>query len=172
MTGASPAHRISARGMPPDVLDADGGNLPAFLHPLQEEFPETLETVLDAVRQVAPFFGTFVLRPDPRNADRGGGGALGRGVRHGRDLGEEPGREAGKRAFAEFEAGRNLTANQIEFLGMVIDHLTERGTVEPGALYESQFTDLNPLGIDGVFGPERAAEVIHVLEAVRRRAAA
>jgi type I restriction enzyme R subunit len=81
-------------------------------------------------------------------------------------------REAAKRAFAEFEAGRNLTANQLEFLNLIIDHLTERGVVEPSALYESPFTDLNPLGISGVFGPDRAAEVIGVLEAVKRRAAA
>jgi hypothetical protein len=31
------------------------------------------------------------------------------------------------RAFPEFLVGRKLTANQNEFLNMVIDHLTARG---------------------------------------------
>lgn len=31
-----------------------------------------------------------------------------------------------KEAFAEFLAGQNLNANQIEFINLIIDHLTER----------------------------------------------
>ncbi len=81
-------------------------------------------------------------------------------------------REAAKHAFAGFEAGRKLTANQLEFLNLIIEHLTERGVMEPSALYDSPFTDMNPLGISGVFGADNTAEVITILEAVRRSAAA
>jgi len=52
--------------------------------------------------------------------------------------------------------GRTLSANQIEFMGLIIDHLTERGVMDPRRLYESPFTDLNDQGLSGVFP---AAEV-------------
>jgi type I restriction enzyme R subunit len=81
-------------------------------------------------------------------------------------------REAAKRAFDRFSAGKTLNADQIELLNMIIDHLTERGIMEPSRLYESPFTDLNPLGVEGVFGSKGAAEVVHILDEVRRRAAA
>lgn len=81
-------------------------------------------------------------------------------------------KEAAKRAFAHFMTGRNLTANQIEFLNMVIDYLTERGIMEPRRLYESPFTDLNALGVDGVFNHADVAELVKVLDDIRRRAAA
>jgi type I restriction enzyme R subunit len=48
----------------------------------------------------------------------------------------------------------------LEFLNLIIDHLTERGVMKPSALYESPFTDLNPLGISGVFGAENPAGLI------------
>jgi predicted ATPase len=59
--------RSSANLIEPERLQADGRNLPAFLYYLQERFPEVLQRVLDTVRQVAPFIGTFVLRPEALN---------------------------------------------------------------------------------------------------------
>ena len=41
-------------------------------------------------------------------------------------------REAAKQAFSEFLLNRKLTANQHEFLNMIIDHLTARGVMAPG----------------------------------------
>ncbi len=81
-------------------------------------------------------------------------------------------RAAAKEAFGDFQAGRNLTANQMEFVGMIVDHLTENGVVDESRLYESPYTDLNPLGIDGLFAEEAATELFAVLDEVRRRAAA
>ena len=40
-------------------------------------------------------------------------------------------REAAKHAFTEFLDGRRLTADQLEFLDLVIDHLTARGRDGP-----------------------------------------
>jgi type I restriction enzyme R subunit len=81
-------------------------------------------------------------------------------------------REAAKAAFSEFTAGRTLSANQIEFLNLIIDHLTEKGQMDPGLLYESPFTDKDPMGVNGVFGLSDAKAVVEVIEAVRRSAAA
>jgi type I restriction enzyme R subunit len=81
-------------------------------------------------------------------------------------------RDAVQQAFAEFLAGRTLTANQIEFMNLIIDQLTEQGTMEPGRLYESPFTDFSDQGVVGVFSMEDAKRVIGVLQEVRARAAA
>ena len=81
-------------------------------------------------------------------------------------------RAAAKEAFAGFLAGRPLTVSQIEFVNMVVDHLTEHGVVEAGRLYESPYTDLNPLGLDGLFTGQAADALLSVLGDVRGRAAA
>jgi type I restriction enzyme, R subunit len=46
--------------------------------------------------------------------------------------------------MARFMAGKSPAANQIEFVNLIVDHLTEHGVVEPITLYESPFTDLTP----------------------------
>jgi len=81
-------------------------------------------------------------------------------------------REAAKSAFGEFLADKTLSANQIEFLNMIIEHLTDRGVMEPSLLYESPFTDFNSSGVAGVFDAAKTAKVIQILEDVRSRAAA
>lgn len=81
-------------------------------------------------------------------------------------------REAAKGALSTFLQGKTLAASQIEFVSLVIDHLTARGFMPLERLYDSPFTDLSPRGIDGVFPPEQADELIQALEAVRRRAVA
>lgn len=81
-------------------------------------------------------------------------------------------REAAKNAFSAFLVGRMLSANQIEFLNTIIDHLTEKGEMDPSLLYESPFTDFDPMGIAGIFDPDAASAVVAVLDEVRKRAAA
>ena len=81
-------------------------------------------------------------------------------------------RAAAKEAFADFITGRALTGNQIEFLDLVVDHLTEAGIMDAERLYESPYTDLSPSGLDGLFGPEAADELVSILGDIRHRAAA
>ncbi|OJY72334.1 MAG: restriction endonuclease subunit R [Rhodospirillales bacterium 70-18] len=81
-------------------------------------------------------------------------------------------RAAAKEAFAGFMASRSLTANQIELVDMIVDHLTERGVLDAGRLYESPYTFLSPLGVEGVFRSTDVDEVCAILEEVRGRAAA
>lgn len=81
-------------------------------------------------------------------------------------------REAAKKALNGFTAGKTLSANQIEFVNLIIDHLTEHGAMKPELLYESPFTDLNPKGPEGVFNSAQVDELIALLEAVNRRAVA
>ena len=81
-------------------------------------------------------------------------------------------REAAKEAFSQFLAGKTLTANQIEFVDLVIDHLTERGILDPRRLYESPFTDLDDQGVNGVFELGDVKELVKVINEVKARAAA
>jgi type I restriction enzyme R subunit len=81
-------------------------------------------------------------------------------------------RSAAKDALSAFLAGKPLSANQIEFINLVIDHLTEHGIVEPGRLYESPFTDLTPRGPDGLFSATQLDELIRTLDAVKATAVA
>jgi len=80
-------------------------------------------------------------------------------------------KEAAKSAFAAFLSGKSLTANQIEFINIIIDHLTEHGIIEAARLYESPFTDINPLGVEGVFNPSQVTELLSVIAKVRATAA-
>ena len=80
-------------------------------------------------------------------------------------------RNVAKQAFADFLSGRTLTPNQIEFIDLVINYLTEHGAMEPDRLYESPFTDFNPLGVEGLFKPAEITELFTVLSRIRASAA-
>lgn len=81
-------------------------------------------------------------------------------------------RQAAKRAFTSFIDRHRLTADQTEFLNLVIDYLTDRGVMDPRSLYESPSTDLHSMGVEGLFDSGAVAELIAVLGDVRSRAAA
>ena len=81
-------------------------------------------------------------------------------------------REAAQAAFAGFLSGRPLTGDQHEFLNLVIDHLTARGVMDPGLLYEAPFTDFNALGVEGVFPKADVVRLVEILREVEKRAAA
>ncbi|MBV8522231.1 MAG: hypothetical protein JOY71_08905, partial [Acetobacteraceae bacterium] len=68
--------------------------------------------------------------------------------------------------------GRGLTAHQLEFVDMIVDHLTERGAMDPRLLYESPFTDVDPLGVAGVFKEAEVVQLVQILRDVQGRAAA
>jgi type I restriction enzyme, R subunit len=81
-------------------------------------------------------------------------------------------REAAKEALSGFLLGKTPSANQIEFLNLIVDHLTEHGVMEPGLLYESPFTDLTPRGPTGLFTPSQVEALVAVLAGVRATALA
>ena len=81
-------------------------------------------------------------------------------------------REAAKRAFTEFLEGRRLTADQLEFLDLVIDHLTARGVMDPKLLYEAPFTDFDRNGVEGVFEKPDVVHLVQILREIEPRAAA
>lgn len=81
-------------------------------------------------------------------------------------------RDAAKAALAGFIGSRNLNANQIEFVNLVIEHLTEQGAMDPRRLYESPFTDFDAMGVNGLFRQGDVQVLVTALAELRRRAAA
>jgi type I restriction enzyme, R subunit len=55
-------------------------------------------------------------------------------------------RGAVNEAFSEFLAGGTATVAQIEFINLVIEHLTDQGIIDPALPYEPPFTDIAPTG--------------------------
>ena len=81
-------------------------------------------------------------------------------------------REAAKDALAGFLSGKTFGGNQIEFVNLIVNHLTEHGVMEASLLYESPFTDLTPQGPDGLFTSAQVDELIGALDRVRATAMA
>ena len=74
-------------------------------------------------------------------------------------------RAAAKRAFAGFLDDKRYSHNQMTFVNLVIDYLTEHGTVEAGRVYESPFTSVAPEGPEAIFVK---ADVDEFFEIVRQ----
>ena len=79
-------------------------------------------------------------------------------------------REAAKRAFDGFLAGKTLSANQIQFINLIVDYLTQSGWMRAGQLYESPFTDRNSKGVEGIFNSEQVDQLVGILDDIRMRA--
>ncbi len=81
-------------------------------------------------------------------------------------------REAAKGALASFLSGKAINSSQIEFLNLIVNHLTEHGVMDASLLYESPFTDVTPLGPEGLFNTEQVNELLEVLDRIRKTAVA
>lgn len=60
-------------------------------------------------------------------------------------------RAAAQAAFSKLLSSQSLTPPQIRFVEMIIEQLTARGVIEPGALYDAPFVNLHAGGPDGLF---------------------
>jgi type I restriction enzyme R subunit len=105
------------------------------------------------------------LREPARGGERSARGLFVRSL-----VGLDP--EAAKEVMTSFIAGKALSANQLEFTNLVVDHLTAHGVMEPARLYESPFTDITPRGPDGLFKPAELDDLLIRLAAVRTSAEA
>jgi type I restriction enzyme, R subunit len=80
-------------------------------------------------------------------------------------------RAAAKQAFAGFLDEKRYSKNQIEFVNMIIDYLTEHGVVEAGRVYESPFTASAPKGPESIFVQADLDELFEAIDEFRRAAA-
>ena len=77
---------------------------------------------------------------------------------------------AAQDAFAAFTDGKMFNADQLQFVKMIIDYLTERGAVPASALYESPFTNSTPQGPDSIFNSDQVDNIIEILASVDNNA--
>ncbi|WP_433228782.1 DEAD/DEAH box helicase family protein [Actinomadura formosensis] len=78
--------------------------------------------------------------------------------------------EAATAAFDHFQAGKKLSAAQLDFLQLLIGFLAKNGVVDVGALYRPPFTGLAPGGPEDLFTDTEVTSIQHVLEHVRATA--
>lgn len=81
-------------------------------------------------------------------------------------------RNAAKEAFGQFLDANRYSSQQIRFVEMLIERLTQSGLMDPGQLYEPPFTGIHHQGLDGAFADGDAQQLIVTLEEINRRAAA
>ena len=81
-------------------------------------------------------------------------------------------RAAAKSLFSGCTTQNALSANLAEFVNLIIDSLTEAGIVDPALFYESPFTDVDDMGLAGVFGDKQVQELLAIVRGVNAAAAA
>jgi type I restriction enzyme R subunit len=81
-------------------------------------------------------------------------------------------RAAVRETFGEFLAAGVATATQIEFINMVIEHLTDQGVMDPALLYEPPFTDVAPTGPEKLFDEEKVTRLFTKIQAINDSAVA
>ncbi|XLZ68758.1 DEAD/DEAH box helicase family protein [Massilia sp. SR12] len=81
-------------------------------------------------------------------------------------------REAAMHEFSEFINGTTVSPDQIEFVNLIVQELTQNGTMDADRLFESPFTDLNGQGPLGIFPATRVSQIVDVLNLIRERAVA
>ena len=79
-------------------------------------------------------------------------------------------RDAATDALSGFIAGRTFSANQLDFLNLVVNYLTEHGVMYAARLYESPFTEIAPQGPESLFTSDEIDALVAVLDSVRASA--
>lgn len=79
-------------------------------------------------------------------------------------------REAVEEALQDFVAETTLTAQQLDFLQVLTNHLVENGKVNPRALFDSPYNELAPSGPDVLFGNEKIGQLISILRSIESHA--
>lgn len=83
-----------------------------------------------------------------------------------------PDRATVTEAFGDFVANGSASAAQLEFVGMVIEHLTDQRVMNPGLLYEPPFTDVAATGPEHVFDEACVARLVKVIQRLSDSSAA
>jgi len=73
-------------------------------------------------------------------------------------------RAAAKEAFAEFLDDKRYSKNQIQFVSLIIDELTERGVVDVARVYETPYIALAPEGPETMFLETDLERLFELLE--------
>jgi len=78
-------------------------------------------------------------------------------------------RDSARRALNEALAGAVLSAAQLRFVEMIIDHLTKSGAMDPALLYASPYTDELPNGVSDLFDEKQVQELVDAIASFEPR---
>ncbi|CAM4506492.1 DEAD/DEAH box helicase family protein [Nocardia ninae] len=79
-------------------------------------------------------------------------------------------REAASEAFDEFQSGKNLSANQLHFLNMLVEVVARNGIVEVKDLWKQPFRALAPTGPEELFTSDEVADLVAIVKNFRTTA--
>ena len=80
-------------------------------------------------------------------------------------------RAAAKAAFAEFLDDKRYSKNQIKFVTLIIDELTEHGVVDAARVYESPYDSVAPTGPEALFPGADLDRLFATISALTKAAA-
>ncbi|MBP7889722.1 MAG: DEAD/DEAH box helicase family protein [Ilumatobacteraceae bacterium] len=80
-------------------------------------------------------------------------------------------RAAAKAAFAEFLDDKRYSKNQIKFVTLIIDELTEHGVVDAARVYESPYDSVAPTGPEALFPGADLDRLFATINALTKAAA-
>ncbi len=75
-------------------------------------------------------------------------------------------RAAAKRVFAKFLDKKRCSSNQIRFVNLVIDYLTQHGTIDDARIYDSPFTNVAPEGPETIFDELDLDEFFEIVQQI------
>jgi type I restriction enzyme, R subunit len=81
-------------------------------------------------------------------------------------------RQAATQSMNEFAKGKTLNSNQLEFINLIVNHLTERGVMKAALLYEPPFTNYAPQGPEALFTSAQVEELFSLLDDITATALA
>jgi type I restriction enzyme R subunit len=79
-------------------------------------------------------------------------------------------RETVMQIFGQFIKDSTTTPDQIEFIDLIVQELTQTGVMEAERLYQSPFIDINAQGPDGVFPSATVDQLFGALAEITQRA--
>lgn len=72
--------------------------------------------------------------------------------------------------FDQFQSEKNLAANQLHFLDLLVDVISQNGVVEVGALWQPPFQSLAPIGPEALFSDDQVSGIVTALKQARTTA--
>jgi len=79
-------------------------------------------------------------------------------------------RAAATEAFQHYLDGTTFSAEQVRFVGHIVDELTKNGVMEPKRLFESPYTDHAPTGPDFFFPEADVDSIVGILQTIKQTA--
>lgn len=75
-----------------------------------------------------------------------------------------------EKVFSEYLDNNKFNSNQIRFVEAIIDYIKCNGTMDTGKLFEQPYTFINTEGLDGVFAPKDADNIIYLINEINKNA--